>query len=150
MKNTKILLIGKREWIAEVRERLNAANNSFSIEEIDNEDDALTRLTHNSYNILVLQDTFSDTCPTKLAAMAYAMTRPSIIVCSSWFSFLKFKIWKKFSKFVKLFKTSKLLIHFNLKMKSIDEHVKALSLNYSQYFKEVNKEIKNNTVITKL
>ncbi len=142
MENIKILIIGSHDWIETVTPRLNAMHEQVLIEKIDDESLAVERLTHNSYNILLLQDVFASCNPIHLASMAYAMTRPSIIISNKFSRFIKFKMWHYFSKFSSIFKTSKKLINFNYGFKNLDSQIEKLSSDYMKYFEKVNAEIK--------
>ena len=143
MENIKILVIGKHEWVEKISCSL---NDSFLIEKIEDEDAAIKRLTHNSYNILLIQDKFSNIDPVRLASLAYAMTRPSIILCSNIFRYYRFKIWHYFSKFSRKFKISKKLINFNYNLIDLEDQIVYLSNNYLEYFNKVNEEIRKNTL----
>lgn len=146
MKNIKVLIIGKHDWVESLSCTLDSMKEPFVIEKIEDEDKAVERLTHNSYNILLLQDKFSKVNPIKLASLAYAMTRPSIIVCSSYIKYVKFKVWHHISKFSRIFKTSKKLINFNGDITQLERQITTLAENYMEYFDKVNEEIKKNTL----
>lgn len=146
MESIKVLIIGKHKWVENLSEYLNKMDDSFSIEKIEDEDAAIRRLTHNSYNILLIQDKFSKLNPIKLASLAYAMTRPSLIVCSNIFNYVKFLAWHYLSSFSWKFKTSKKLINFNYKFEDLKSKIESLSKDYMNYFNIVNDEIKKNTL----
>ena len=144
MDSIKVLIIGKDEWVEKLSKRLERINECFIIEKIKDEVLAKKRLQHNSYNILILQDNFSSLDPIRLASLAYAMTRPSIIVCSNIFKYIWFRL--KLSKIYKLFKTSKKLINFNFGLNNIEDDILTYSKDYMQYFNTVNEEIQKNTL----
>lgn len=146
MKNIKVLIIGKHDWIECLSCELDKMKENFIIERIEDENTAIQRLTHNSYNILLIQDKFSKIDPIKLASLAYAMTRPSIIICKSRFKYLKFKTWQFFSRFSRKFKTSRILINFNFNLINLKNQMVSLANDYMNYFDKVNEEIKKNTL----
>jgi hypothetical protein len=103
---------------------------------------ALKRLNHNSYDILLLEDNFSKFNTIRLSTMAYAMSRPTIIICNSYFKQLYYTIfWKYFSKFCRRFKTSRKLIFFTKNNSKHAEMVEHLAKNHLQYFQQINDEI---------
>ena len=147
MKKIRILIIGRSLWLNEVKKSFEESSKDYAIEVIEDEDEAISRLTHNSYDILVINEKFSNLNSIELASLAYAMTRPTIITCSNVLSYICYTIWHHFSRFSNRFKTSKKLIYFNYKFKNINSHIKFLSQNYAQYFNVIKEEIKNNTSI---
>jgi len=145
MKKVRLLLIGSEEWLKGAIFLL-SKNDQYLLETINNERDAIERLSHNSYDILLIDNEFSETIESiKLAKLAYAMTRPSIIICSSILSYLQSKIWQYLSKFTNTFITSKKLINFSYGFHSINDQIDFLSKDYKKYFNVVKKEIKINT-----
>lgn len=145
MNNVKILLIGKHSWITKAKEELSQFDEQL-IETISDEDAAIQRLTHNSYDILVIQDSFRKKHPgLSCVKMAYAMTRPSIIVASSLLSYIKLRLMHRFSKFSRRFKLSRKMININFKFKGLSDKISLLSKDYHKYFNSINKEIKENT-----
>lgn len=147
MKKTRVLIIGKQQWLNNVEESFAQNSENYAIEVIENEDDAISRLTHNSYDILIIEDKFSKLNSIELASLAYAMTRPTIVTCSNIMSYCLYTIWHHFSRFSNRFKTSKKLIYFNYKFNDINTHIDFLSKNYAQYFNVIKEEIKQNTNI---
>lgn len=146
MKRIRVLAIGKSEWIENFdNEILKKLDDIHTLEIITDEKNALERLTHNSYDILILQDSFSPLNSIYLATLAYAMTRPTLILCDSYFKTFKYFIWKIFSVFVRKFKTSKKLIFFKHYNSNYLTLISYLAKNHLQYFDQVNKEIKENT-----
>jgi len=143
MESIKILIIGKHDWIERLSSKLDKMEETFVIEKIENEDAAVQRLKHNSYNILLIQDQFSKINPIKLASLAYAMTRPSIILCSNRLRYMKFKVWQFCSRFARKFKTSRVLINFNFGSVDLEKQITTLANDYMNYFDKVNEEIKS-------
>lgn len=118
----------------------------YCLETILDEKLALQRLNHNSYDILLLQDGFSKYNTIRLSTMAYAMSRPTIIICNSIFKLIYYTLfWKPFSKFTRHFKTSKKLIFFSSNNSKHSELVKHLANNHLQYFEIINNEISSKT-----
>ena len=75
--------------------------------------------------------------------MAYAMTRPTIIVTSTLINSVKYFLWHYFSEFSNIFKISKKLISFNYKEKNLFKKIMKKK-DESKYFNEVTAEIKKN------
>lgn len=154
MKTVRVLIIGKSKWLSDTKKLLSetqdSSEDSYQIETIDDEDDARGRLSHNSYDILIIHDRFLNVNSIELASMAYAMTRPSIIICSSLISYVKYLFWHFFSKFSRKFKTSKILISFNYKTKFILKQIKSITSGEKasrNYFDIINNEIKKNALL---
>lgn len=146
MKRIRVLAIGKIEWINNLdKDVLTKLDCIHTLEIINEESEALERLTHNSYDILILQDDFSPLKSIQLATLAYAMTRPTLILCDSYFKVLKYLLWKIFSVFTRKYKTSKKLIFFKHYNSNYLDLISYLAKNHLQYFDLVNKEIKENT-----
>lgn len=146
MKRIRILAIGEKEWIANLnKDILHNLEETYTLEIIINEQEAIERLTHNSYDILILQDDFSPKQSLHLATLAYAMTRPSLILCNSYLKLLMYKFWKVFSKFARKYKISRKLIFFNHYNANYIKLIEYLAFNHLQYFNEVNAEVKKNT-----
>ena len=120
----RILAIGNIEFINSLNSIfLSKVIDHYGIETISDEKMALKRLNHNSYDILLLEDNFSKFNTIRLSTMAYAMSRPTIIICNSYFKQLYYTIfWKYFSKFCRRFKTSRKLIFFT-KRKDMTERL---------------------------
>lgn len=146
MKRIRVLAIGKSEWIANFnRDILHQLEETYTLEKITSEQKAIERLTHNSYDILILQDDFSPKKSIHLATLAYAMTRPTLILCNNYISLLKYKFWKIFSTFTRRYKLSKKLIFFNHYNSNYIKLIEFLAFNHLQYFNQVNDEVKRNT-----
>lgn len=146
MKRIRVLAIGESEWIAKFnKEVLHNLEETYTLEIITKEYDAIERLTHNSYDILILQDDFSPKKSIHLATLAYAMTRPTLILCNDYISLIKHKLWKIFSSFTNRYKTSRKLIFFNHYNSNYIKLIEYLAFNHLQYFAKVNAEVKKNT-----
>ena len=138
----KVLVIGSTNWIDRTEANLlSGLNFPTSIEKISNEETARERLTHNSYDVLLLQDNFIDRT-IDLTKLAYAMTRPSIIICNSFVNRVKYMLWRTFSRFSRHHKIASKLIHFadESDRKHIEQLILFLAYNHLQYFTEINKE----------
>lgn len=139
----RILAIGNDEYINSLAGVFLAKlEMEYSLETIKEEKLALSRLNHNSYDILLLQDGFSKYNTIRLSTMAYAMSRPTIIICNSFFKQLYYLLfWKPFSKFTRRFKTSRKLIFFSKNNEKYSKLIKHLAENHLQYFEIINSEI---------
>lgn len=146
MKNIRVLAIGNSQWIAKFdKEILQKLEETYTLEIITEEHAAIERLTHNSYDILILQDDFCPKQSIYLATLAYAMTRPSLILCKSYIKLMIYKMWKVFSTFARKYKISRKLIYFNHYNSEYIKLIEYLAFNHLQYFNQVNEEVKNNT-----
>ena len=145
MGKVKILLIGDAKWTSGIKDFLAAEGDEVHLEILNNELKAKARLEHNSYDVLLLQDRFVGNDTLFLASMAYAMTRPCIIITSSLIRLLGYKLWLRFSVFTNKYKISKKLIAFSYKTHGLKELIEAKSANYMQFFDGVTQEIKKNT-----
>lgn len=146
MKNIRVLAIGNSQWIAKLdKEILQKLEETYTLEIITEEQAAIERLTHNSYDILILQDDFCPKESIHLATLAYAMTRPSLILCKSYIKLMIYKMWKIFSTFARKYKISRKLIYFNHYNSEYIKLIEYLAFNHLQYFNQVNEEVKNNT-----
>lgn len=146
MKNIRVLAIGNSQWIAKLdKEILQKLEETYTLEIISEEQAAIERLTHNSYDILILQDDFCPKQSIYLATLAYAMTRPSLILCKSYIKLMVYKMWKIFSTFARKYKISRKLIYFNHYNSEYIKLIEYLAFNHLQYFNQVNEEVKNNT-----
>ena len=114
-KNINLLLIGNKKWYKEFIPFLTDLDSNYTIEYISNIELANARLWHNSYDILVLEESFSKKHTIELSKMSYAMSRPTIIICNNSLKLFLYFIWKHFSDFTSRFITSKKLIYFILK-----------------------------------
>lgn len=119
----------------------------YTVESVIDESDALKRLNHNSYDLLLLQDNFTKFGSVRLATMAYAMSRPTIIICETFLKEFYYFIWKHFSKFSHRFKTSRKLIYFSLLKSNKSKLILFLIKNHLEYFDEINREISISTHI---
>ena len=110
----KVLAIGNEKFVKRLSDCISSElkDQTITFEFITDESRALSRLNHNSYDVLVLQDGFSKYNTIRLSTMAYAMSRPTIILCSNIFKLIYYKFVKHFSYFFRNFKVSKKLIHF--------------------------------------
>jgi hypothetical protein len=147
MKKIKILIIGNPNWITLFKLKiLDNLPSDYHLESISNIIDAKNRLNHNSYDILIIQNSFSKEHTICLAKFAYAMTRPSLIIYNSLLSLLKAKICRLFSKFFNKFKLTHKLIHFETldNIKLINNKIEYLANNHLQYFDDVNNEFEKN------
>jgi hypothetical protein len=119
-------------------------NKTHILEFINDIDEANARLWHNSYDILLLEEKFSKEYTIELSKMAYAMSRPSIILCSNPIKLFFYKLWKSLSEFTNKYITSKKLIYFVLNGdNSIINSIVELS-NHDKYFPIVTNEINLN------
>jgi hypothetical protein len=115
------------------------------LESITNVDKAKKRLEHNSYDILLLKDGFIKDGTIKAASMAYAMTRPTIIITSNVFRLIYYTAWHYCSEFSNLYKISKKLISFNNGTENLLEKIRSKTDYSTKYFNEVTLEIAKNT-----
>lgn len=143
----RILIIGNQEFQDKIKSiyLIKLLTCHYTLESIIDESDALRRLNHNSYDLLLLQDNFTKFGSVRLATMAYAMSRPTIIICKSFFKEFYYFIWKHFSKFSNRFKTSRKLIYFSLLKENKSKLILFLIKNHLQYFDKINKEISSST-----
>ena len=143
----RILIIGSEKFQSDLRSKYLSKMMSFkfTLETITDEKEALKRLNHNSYDLLLLEDNFSKYSTLRLATMAYAMSRPTIIICKSIFKEFYYFIWKHFSKFSIRFKISRKLIYFSLMNSRNSKLMLRLIKNHLQYFDMINKEISIST-----
>ncbi len=145
MGKVKILLIGDEKWTEGVNDFLKSEDGCYSLEVINDESAAKARLEHNSYDVLLLQDKFVGNDTLFLASMAYAMTRPCIVITDSLIRYAGYLSWLHFSNFTNRYKISKKLIAFSYKRKKLKELIAAKAANYMQFFDDVTQEIKKNT-----
>lgn len=139
----RILAIGNNKFINSLSQIFLAKlESAYVLETITDEKTALKRLNHNSYDVLLLQDKFSKYNTIRLSTMAYAMSRPTIIICNSILKQFYYSIlWKHFSKFTRRFKTSKQLIFFSMNNSNHSKLIEYLAENHLQYFNIINSEI---------
>lgn len=146
-KKIKILVIGKDTFTKSLKECfLLKLSSHYELEIINDEKAALKRLNHNSYDVLLLEDEFSKYNTIRLSMMAYAMSRPTIVICKSIIKKLYYSIcWKYFSKYSRRFKTTRKLIFFSINNSKHSELIYYLATNHLQYFKIINSEISKST-----
>lgn len=121
-KNTivKLLVIGHTDWLSKLQQITNKLTINDHIQFISDIQQAKKRLWHNSYDILIIQQKFTKQNTIDLSKMAYAMFRPSIVVCDSPFKLLNYTLWQFFSKFSRKYKTFKEINKFtNFSQKEI-------------------------------
>ena len=144
MSKIKVLVIGRGHWIDRLEESFFASRKDrLSVERISTEEAARDRLTHNSYDVLVLDSKFIKNA-IQLTKLAYAMTRPSIVLCNSPFTKLKFNFWKLFSDFARRHHLLDKLVHFitETDFPSLETDILFLADNHLQYFNDINNEFK--------
>lgn len=125
---------------------LDNLDEQYTIEYINDIEAANQRLWHNSYDILLLEEKFSDEYTIQLSKMSYAMSRPSIILCDNKLKLFMYKLWKKLSNFTNTFITSKKLIFFmSQKDTRITEFISNLA-HHHQFFDTITKEIYTNNM----
>lgn len=143
-KKLNLLIIGNQTWYNQFISDIDILTKTYNIEYISDINQANKRLWHNSYDILLLEEKFSNEHTIKLTKMSYAMSRPSIIFCNNTIKLLSYKLWKHLSDFTNKFKTSKKLIFFlKNKDKQTVSFINTLSHNH-QYLDIITKEIQNN------
>lgn len=103
----KLLVIGTENWLTDFQTITNNLSISYHIQFISDITIAQQRLWHNSYDILIIEEQFTHKYTIDLSKMAYAMFRPSIVICNSIFKILKYKLWHFLSKFSNKYKTFK-------------------------------------------
>jgi hypothetical protein len=138
-----ILVIGTVEWYKDFAAILSNLTTNFTIEFICDIQKARARLWHNSYDILIIEEKFTKKHTIKLSKMAYAMSRPSIVICNNIIKNISYNCWKYMSKFTNTCETSKKLIHFMFPNKNVIRYVDNLA-NHHQYFDIITKEISDN------
>ena len=80
-----ILIIGNGEWIKKHDAFLKDLSADFELQYITNIDEALQRLWHNSYDLLIIEHKFCKQNTIDLTKYSYARSKPSIIVCQNMF-----------------------------------------------------------------
>lgn len=105
-----ILAIGSVEWYKNFSTRYAGLSKTYKFEFISDLDKALARLDHNSYDVLIIEDNFIKDNSITLSKKAYAMSRPTIILCSSYLRYISYILWKKFDTWPNRFTTSKEMI----------------------------------------
>lgn len=144
IKKLNLLIIGNQDWYKQFISSISILTETYNIEYISDIKQANARLWHNSYDILLLEQKFSNDHTIKLTKMSYAMSRPSIIFCNNKLTLICYKLWKHLSSFTNKFSTSKKLIYF---LKNHDKQtikfINDLSQHH-QYLDIISKEIQNN------
>lgn len=105
-----ILAIGSVEWYKSFSTRYAGVSKHYKFEFISNLNNAISRLDHNSYDVLVIEDDFIKNHSIILSKKAYAMSRPTIILCSSLLRYISYILWKKFDAWPNKFTISKDMI----------------------------------------
>ena len=145
----RILAIGRKSFIESLSKIfLIKLVDCYNLETITSKKQAIERLNHNSYDILLLQDGFYKSNTIRLSKMAFAMSRPTIIICDSIFKSIYYSFfWKRFSTFTRRFKTAKKLIFFSTNNSKYFKLIQYLALNHTQYFDTINSEISSKVKI---
>lgn len=143
-KHINLLVIGNKEWYNSLLTILCGLNEIYTVEYISDIRKANARLWHNSYDILLLEEKFSEAYTIDLSKMSYAMSRPSIILCDNIFKIICYKFWKKFSIFTNKFITSQKMILFAKNNdKTLLNTISDLA-HHHQYFDIITNEIDKN------
>ena len=109
-----ILAIGSVEWYKSFSTRYAGVSKHYKFEFISDLNNAISRLDHNSYDVLVIEDDFIKNNSITLSKKAYAMSRPTIILCSSLLRYISYILWKKFDAWPNKFTISKDMIFIKL------------------------------------
>ena len=142
--NNKInlLIIGYNEWCLNLEKKFKNQQ-LYHIEFIFNYQDALQRLRHNSYDILLLQQQYFNYNSIQLSQLSYAMSRPSVILCTSYLKLFIYKIWRRYSNWTNKYKISKKLIHIKLiNDQNLTQYVTGL-VNQIHMIKQVSTQIRS-------
>lgn len=141
-KKINLLIIGYNQWCLNLKKRFNN-HQLYNIEFIYDYQTALERLRHNSYDILLLEEEYFDYNSIQLSQLSYAMSRPSVILCTSIIKLIIYKIWRKYSDWTNKFAMAKKLIHIKMiNDKNLVDYVNAL-IHQSQLIKQVSLQIRN-------
>lgn len=105
-----ILIVGDKEWIEKHQNLIKVLEKTYTLEYKTEIKDALERLWHNSYDILLIEHEFVKRYTIDLTKLAYARSKPSVILCQNIITSTYFNLWKKFSKMTKTCKTMKKLM----------------------------------------
>lgn len=105
--DVKLLVIGTKSWLEKLCAITDKLSLIYHIQFISDINQARERLWHNSYDILIIEQQFTKIHTINLSKMAYAMFRPSIVICDNIFKVLKYKFWQLISKFSRKYKTFK-------------------------------------------
>lgn len=136
----KLLLIGDKEWCNRLQYKVKALNANFTYEVISDVEEANQRLDHNSYDVLIISEKFTKKHSIHLTKKAYAMSRPTFVICDSFLINIKYKTWKFFSKFTRTYKTYKKLVFFSSNLPKLSL-VQDLGKNHQSFFSSICKEI---------
>ena len=109
-----ILAIGSVEWYKSFSTRYVRVSKPYKFAFISDLNNAISRLDHNSYDVLVIEDDFIKNNSITLSKKAYAMSRPTIILCSSLLRYISYILWKKFDAWPNKFTISKDMIFIKL------------------------------------
>lgn len=115
MKRLHVLVVGSAEWYKEFSGRYEQLSDTYEFEFISDVSSAKGRLEHNSYDVLIIDSDFIKEHSIQLSKMAYAMSRPVIIVCNSLIKYICQLLWKRYSYWTNRFTISKSMIFFKLK-----------------------------------
>lgn len=150
VKKINLLIIGNNDWCVTLANRLLAEQHqNYNIQYIYTYRQAIKRLRHNSYDILLLQEDYFNYNSIELSKLSYAMSRPSIILCNSLFKILIYQIWKRTSEWTNKFSISKKLIHFKLlNTKKLSDYINQVQHQHD-YIKQISNQIQRKVKIIK-
>lgn len=110
-----VLAIGSQKWYMQFSARYASLTQTYKFEFISDVANANARLDHNSYDVLVIEDAFIKDNSINLFKKAYAMSRPTIIICNSPFRYISYILWKKFDIWPNKFTLAKSMIFIRSK-----------------------------------
>ena len=121
----KLLLIGQKEWCQSL---LRTLGSGFKTQYIYEYEKAMQRLKHNSYDVLVVQQSYFRYKSIQFSQLSYAMSRPSVIVCSSLYHYILYSILNRVGAFTKSFKFSRDMIYIKYQKKfiGIQKYIKSI------------------------
>ncbi len=107
-----ILVVGSTKWFNTFKEHFKnkPTHPNYKFEFISKLNDAIARLDHNSYDVLIIEDDYIKDNSIQLSKKAYAMSRPTIILCSSFIRYILYLLWKTFDDWPNTFTISKKMI----------------------------------------
>ena len=105
-----ILVVGSVKWYDTFLKYFKNKTARYHFEFISELNKAILRLDHNSYDVLIIEDNYIKDNSIKLSKKAYAMSRPTIILCSSFIRYLLYILWKIFNDWPNKFTLSKKMI----------------------------------------
>lgn len=141
VKKVNLLIIGNNIWCIDLVNRLKLQE-KYNIQYIYNYRAAIKRLRHNSYDVLLLQQQYFNYNSVELSKLSYAMSRPSIILCKSYFKMFIYWIWKHTSQWANKHTIAKEIIHFKyLNYKSLDNYIEKI-LYQHDLIDDITKQIK--------